>query len=959
MKTVNRILSIAVALCLVFSLGVTAMASGDDVAAAYAEYVHEFLLAELEVNSSMTIDQVEDEFMPLIEAGDYETFPADMLYGGMLESGVAMTFEEFAAQYDGAAAAAPAASGEAAAEGNVADTADMEAAEYSHLTNYTSRNDTGYIFIGSDVIGEEASVELNDTVTGVGYTAVYAHDGADVTVTGYLNMSDDTDGQYASDFSGQGAAFVAYTDSNIEIADAEILCSGFGRSAAIVSSTSTVTFRDSYVEALGKNPLTEIYDGYVNSANQDIMLSPPWVLGIQGGSRVVNMIGEVPTLNLINTTFVSGGWALISTDSGSDMVVNVVDSELDMLAESEGGMDSGWRIFGYEEDAYGSGYGSYYIGNPSQYYYGTTFDGVTYAAIVTGATTGHYASSNGSIDLYDAQGNFLETVEGAGNPTVINGVFGFMVHNSCSNGMWIEDGTIVNAEDAIVIYKAANSDWYFDNAELNSAKGVLFQMIDNDDDSRVGMVSMAEGFSTTYVESNVSGEMGFPGLTYDASEKSGGNTVTATYTNGDYVGDIFNGTGYYSQAGDDLYVTIGEGATLTGDIALTSTIKGIPYSAEAVEGIAYYGDDIEYCFLDADGNVCEEADAAYIQFLSYTINQYFLQGHVENKLYYNGTSTIDVVVSAGAEWTVEEESLITSLTVADGAVVKGEIVENADGSLTIVASDNEIAAGAYGSIAAIGGGENVGGGVTDDGTLDVEAAAGAIAVGGDKAASGEASAEPAASEEPADDTVTVGGYTFTVYTFDGVEYVKLADVESALAGESAAEGGDWAAYQEYLIEAAGGNAPDLDEFKSQVYSFSDWDSIPQDESPWDQLFSTLGISTWEQFQAGDRAESAESGSMVDASGEAEEAAAGGDTSEAAYQAYLIEYVDACPAVSDDQVLEFAALINAGDYVSFPVEMCFTDAYWGFTAMTLDEFVAAGGVYEIPAFDPTLTQDAEA
>jgi hypothetical protein len=71
---------------------------------AYVEYIHEFLLAELEVNSSMTIDQVEDEFMPLIEAGDYTSFPADMLYSGMLNSGVAMTFEEFAAQYVPAAA---------------------------------------------------------------------------------------------------------------------------------------------------------------------------------------------------------------------------------------------------------------------------------------------------------------------------------------------------------------------------------------------------------------------------------------------------------------------------------------------------------------------------------------------------------------------------------------------------------------------------------------------------------------------------------------------------------------------------------------------------------------------------------------------------------------------------------------------------------------------------------------
>ena len=71
----------------------------------------------------------------------------------------------------------------------------------------------------------------------------------------------------------------------------------------------------------------------------------------------------------------------------------------------------------------------------------------------------------------------------------------------------------------------------------------------------------------------------------------------------------------------------------------------------------------------------------------------------------------------------------------------------------------------------------------------------------------------------------------------------------------------WADYQQYLIDAAGGNAPDLDEFKSQVYSFSDWDSIPQDESPWDQLFTTVGVSTWDEFQQGTQKSSLVQGTM--------------------------------------------------------------------------------------------------
>ncbi|MCD7770449.1 MAG: hypothetical protein LUH36_10120 [Oscillospiraceae bacterium] len=74
-------------------------AEGLSVEEAYVEYIHEWLLAEDAVNETMTEDIVENEFMPLIEAGDYTTFPAEMLWGGMLETGSPMTYEEFAAQY--------------------------------------------------------------------------------------------------------------------------------------------------------------------------------------------------------------------------------------------------------------------------------------------------------------------------------------------------------------------------------------------------------------------------------------------------------------------------------------------------------------------------------------------------------------------------------------------------------------------------------------------------------------------------------------------------------------------------------------------------------------------------------------------------------------------------------------------------------------------------------------------
>ena len=69
----------------------------------------------------------------------------------------------------------------------------------------------------------------------------------------------------------------------------------------------------------------------------------------------------------------------------------------------------------------------------------------------------------------------------------------------------------------------------------------------------------------------------------------------------------------------------------------------------------------------------------------------------------------------------------------------------------------------------------------------------------------------------------------------------------------------WKDYQDYLIEAAGGNAPDLDEFKGQVAAIGSWDEMPLDQSPWDQFFTTLGLSTWDEFVAAWRRRQAEPG----------------------------------------------------------------------------------------------------
>ena len=62
----------------------------------YQAYLHAWLDAEFEANSTMD-ESAKAEFEACIDAMDFETFPGDMFFNGMLTTGAAMTFDEFVA----------------------------------------------------------------------------------------------------------------------------------------------------------------------------------------------------------------------------------------------------------------------------------------------------------------------------------------------------------------------------------------------------------------------------------------------------------------------------------------------------------------------------------------------------------------------------------------------------------------------------------------------------------------------------------------------------------------------------------------------------------------------------------------------------------------------------------------------------------------------------------------------
>jgi len=316
-----------------------------------------------------------------------------------------------------------------------------------------------------------------------------------------------------------------------------------------------------------------------------------------------------------------------------------------------------------------SGYGAYTIGNSTEDYYGVTENVSTYANIMTGGHSTYQSYTGGQeIDVYQFNGEQDAYGHGQGGEVVatvksdkvgdgevvystINSEnFGFMCHANGSDGMNIVDvidGTTVNAQDAIFLVKKVNSTFNVDNASLNSANGVLLQIIDNDDDY-VGLdmetqwgtdngyghfygIHMPNFNSTFHEEDGYANE-------FAVNETPVENNWTSelNITNTTVDGDVWNSTGYVgSNPATTLTVNLGEGAELTGIIsagAFSHTTK------------------------DAKVNNGDWSEASAL-------------GHVTNIVNSNSKNIVAVNLSANAVWTVESDSVIDELTVADDAQV--------------------------------------------------------------------------------------------------------------------------------------------------------------------------------------------------------------------------------------------------------------------------------------------------
>lgn len=490
---------------------------------------------------------------------------------------------------------------------------------------YTENGVNG-IIVNSETPGFSSIIVENNKGNGTKYFTIK---------DSVFNAFTDSDGSDASDFTGYGAAISGYGDVNLTLDNVKVNTEGVAKVAFLADQGADMLVKNSKFTVIGGT----LYDNYLNNAAFNKMVAPPWVLGISGNARGTNLLGENSTHTFVDCDFEVNDWGVLSVDAGLHGSINVINSDLRTISNT--------------------GYGIYVIGEAVENMYGVRFDVGTYPAILTGGSI-RFTSSEG-VKSYETVNGLGETIynniksERAGRPTVVNSQFGVMAHNS--GKIILEKDTEFHTKNAAFLIKSGQVDISVDDSTLDVEDGTILQMIDNDD-STVGVnVELSTELNTFPIFNTVFNEAaGYPATAF---AKTTADAVTAKFTNVDLEGNMYNATGYVADP-KGLSVTLGENATLKGAISASSAM----HVQMELSPDGYYYDYVK----DADGN--------YVQATNFTIDEYYLLGHVVNKPYDNGYNKVEVKLTDNAKWTVTDSSYLSSLTVGKDAMIKASMTVN-------------------------------------------------------------------------------------------------------------------------------------------------------------------------------------------------------------------------------------------------------------------------------------------
>ncbi|MBR0409086.1 MAG: hypothetical protein IJI53_13720, partial [Clostridia bacterium] len=513
-----------------------------------------------------------------------------------------------------------------------------------------------------------SDIVINDGVSG--HNGVIVENAAYTIKGASISLLTDSDGTDTCDFSGKGTAVAAFgKQANVVLENSAVRTAGVAAMPLFADDGAVLTVKNSTLQSDGGT----LYKEYLNTPDQKLMVAPPWILGIMGTSRCLNLMGNGTTVNVIDSQTSAGAWAVLSTDSGTDMYLNVYNSSLTLNnadeskaapLQAEGGqinetLDNPYTV------RYGSGYGSFVIGSAVETFAGAELNVGTYAAIMNGGTAAYTALEAGkTYELKNSAGEVTAAYEaGEDRTTAIHSdTFGFMAMQN-TNRITIEKGTVIDSGFATFLVKTGYGNETL-TAQIYSAVitngGELIQLMDNYDATNGGMMSADDEKNTNGGMQNFKPfHMEEAGFRTEAA-KADAAVQTFDFTNGAYSGNIYNASGSDGLNGSALYVTFGEGSEYSGAIASASAVHVTYEGSAAVKKNGGYALD--------DAEAAAEFARKY-QNTYFTMNEYWSIGQVANLVNDNGANAIHVILTDDAVWQVMGTSLLATLTLSENAKV--------------------------------------------------------------------------------------------------------------------------------------------------------------------------------------------------------------------------------------------------------------------------------------------------
>ena len=504
-----------------------------------------------------------------------------------------------------------------------------------------------------------------------------------------ITLDTDAVGGTTNDFSGLGAAVSAYGKGTLlTIEDSAIETTGVVKPALFIGGGADVIVKNSALTANGG----EVYDTYLSNANQGTMIGAPWHLGINnalGNSRCVNLMGAQSTETVVDSAITAAGWGGLSVDDGSYMRMDVINSTVDV----------------------DEGYGAFAIGQVTENWRGSDIHAGVLDFILMGGHVNIGAYTGGEeiavrrmavkdngegIDNYYAQetDEVVTTVKSDAlasgemkTSRIVSDRFGFEAHsmmlNDTVNAVTLTEGTEVETGEAAFIVKSGFAEITVDDASVSAGvspytgEQVFLQMMDNDD-GFCGLTNFQystfdeyfwepDGWSFEFRDTidtddyDLQGGSGYDVCAYgtEAAKDLGKWWTKVDLKNTDVMGDLWNSTGYWTQGGSDLYVTIGENASVTGVISAGA----YQHYAKTYE-VGLYG----YYSATGSESVPLEQNEWYNSPYSESWENAKYISVVANTPYYYGANGVDVTLTDGGVWNVTAPSFVTGLAVDGGTL---------------------------------------------------------------------------------------------------------------------------------------------------------------------------------------------------------------------------------------------------------------------------------------------------